>query len=54
MNMANKSAMEKTMMYDRILKEIMDEHAPLLTKHIRVKHSSPWYNQELNEYKKLK
>ena len=32
----------------------MDEHAPLLTKHIRVKHSSPWYNQELNEYKKLK
>ena len=50
----NKNVHEKAAIYDRVLAEILDSHAPKITKTIRLKSESPWYNSELRSIKKNK
>lgn len=54
MDMSDKSIHEKAVLYDSVLKETLDIHAPMVHKEIKVKQASPWYNQELREFKRKK
>ena len=44
MDMKDKSVHEKAIVYDRILRDILDSHAPVVKKIIKIKKGSPWYN----------
>ena len=50
----NKSVHDKAMIYDQVLRELLDEHAPMKEKQIKVKQGSPWYDQNLKDLKKKK
>ena len=54
MDMKDKSVHEKAIVYDRILRDILDSHAPVVKKIIKIKKGSPWYNHELKELKREK
>ena len=41
-DLGNKSVHEKATTYDRVLSQILDSHAPRITKRIRIKNDSPW------------
>ena len=41
-------------LYDKILTEINDKHAPLKTRNITVKPFIPWYTNEINEEKTVR
>ena len=45
---------EKADLYDRTLSELLDTHAPLIEKNIKIKRTSPWYNNELRSIKRKK
>ena len=51
---ANISTTDKAERYDRTLRRLLDRHAPLLNKTIKIKNSSPWYNNELRTLKREK
>jgi hypothetical protein len=36
------SATQKAELYDTTLSKLLDAHAPLITKTIKIKHTSPW------------
>ena len=40
--------------YNDTLTNILDQHAPLVTKHMRDKSEAPWYNEQVLEAKRLK
>ena len=46
-----KSVHEKAATYDQVLAEILDAHAPMVSKTIKIKNESPWYNNELRTIK---
>ena len=50
----NKSVHDKAMIYDQVLRELLDKHAPMKEKQIKVKQGSPWYDQNLKDLKKKK
>ena len=50
----NKSVHKKAMIYDQVLRELLDKHAPMKEKQIKVKQGSPWYDQNLKDLKKKK
>ena len=54
MDMGDLSVHDKALIYDRELKRILDDHAPVITKEIKVKKGSPWYNDELRALKRKK
>ena len=54
MDMKDKSVHEKAILYDRILRDILDSHAPVVKKIIKIKKGAPWYNHELKEVKREK
>ena len=54
MKMGNKSAQEKSELYDKTLSDLFDTHAPLISKTIKIKTSAPWYNQESRSLKRSK
>ena len=45
---------ELAKLYDESPKEIIDKHAPKITKEIKIKPSSPWYNNKHNKMKFIK
>ena len=45
---------EMTKIYDETLANLLDVHAPVITKTIKIKTNSPWYNQELRNLKRIK
>ena len=53
-NMSGKSVAEMAKTYDKTLSNLLDAHAPLITKTIRIKSDSPWYNQGLRMLKRKK
>ena len=48
------SASDKAKRYDSTLSNLLDQHAPLINKTIRIKHSAPWYTSELRSLKREK
>ena len=38
--------------FDRSLSELLDRHAPLISKTVRDSNSSPWYSDELHKLKR--
>ena len=54
MDMKDKSVHEKAILYERILRDIIDSHAPVVKKIIKIKKGSPWYNHKLKELKRQK
>ena len=42
-----KSVHEKAEIYDKVLSDTLDTHAPKITKTIKIKQGSPWFNNEL-------
>ena len=52
--MDNMSATEMAELYDRTLSALLDVHAPLISKTIKIKQNSPWYNNELRAMKRKK
>ena len=50
----NKSVHKKAMIYDQVLRELLDKHAPMKEKQIKVMQGSPWYDQNLKDLKKKK
>ena len=40
--------------YDTVLRSLVDKHAPLCTKSVTIHPVTPWYNEEINEAKKLR
>ena len=54
MDMKDTFVHEKAILYDRILRDILDSHAPVVKKIIKIKKGSPWYNHERKELKREK
>ena len=54
MCMKEMSVHQKARLYDTVLSNIIDEHAPVIVKEIKVKEGSPWYSQNLRKLKKEK
>ena len=48
------SASEKAILYDKTLSSLLDQHAPIIEKTIKIKHTAPWYNTELRSLKRKK
>ena len=43
-----------TAKYNTVLRDLLDRHAPVLKRHITVRPSAPWYNESINEQKRLR
>ncbi len=41
-------------LYDSNLKEILEKHAPIISKVLRIKTVSPWFNNEVRQVKREK
>jgi hypothetical protein len=54
MVMNDKTVHEKAILYDVVLRKILDDHAPVMQKEIKVKMRCSWYNQDLRNLKKEK
>ena len=48
------SLTELANLYDSNLKEILDKHAPIISKVLRIKTVSPWFNNEVRKLKREK
>ena len=48
------SASEKAALYDSTLSKLLDAHAPVISKTIKIKHTAPWYTNELRSLKRTK
>ena len=54
LEMGDISVHEKAALYDSVLSQILDIHAPVVCKEIKIKRGSPWYNKDLKSLKKKK
>ena len=52
-NIINKTVDEIAHIYDHSLHDLLNKHAPQLTKIIKIKDISPWYSEELRNLKKV-